>query len=309
MDPRFSIIIPHYNIPDLLMRCLQSIPVSEDVQVIVVDDHSPDAATYLDRYPELSRPYLEFVRAPKNGGAGYARNIGIHHAKGKWLLFADPDDFFVDDMYAIISRYAGSDADVIYFKKKAVLSDDVNCPTSRDEYIDSIMDDYLKTGVELPLRTQYVVPWGKMMKKSLIEQHDIRFDEIRYSEDMLFSTQVGFYAKKIAAIDTILYVVTSREGSAIANYCSKPDELRTRADAAFRSDCFLLQHNVSHERLIVPFLQRMLRKDRKLFVDYFPKLNEIFPTKIAALKEIGKGCSLQFKAFLYLYSLLVWIRH
>ena len=42
MCPTFSIIIPHYDIPDLLMRCLKSIPVSEDIQVIVVDDNSPD---------------------------------------------------------------------------------------------------------------------------------------------------------------------------------------------------------------------------------------------------------------------------
>ena len=43
MNPQFSIIIPHKEIPDLLMRCLKSIPVSEDIQVIVVDDNSSDA--------------------------------------------------------------------------------------------------------------------------------------------------------------------------------------------------------------------------------------------------------------------------
>ena len=91
MIPLYSIIIPHYDIPDLLMRCLKSIPVSEDIQVIVVDDNSPDADTYLERYPELSRPYLEFTRTTKGGGAGYARNVGLDHAKGKWLLFADSD--------------------------------------------------------------------------------------------------------------------------------------------------------------------------------------------------------------------------
>ena len=56
----YSIIIPHYDIPDLLIRCLHSIPVRPDVQVIVVDDCSPEADKYLDKYPELSRPYLEF---------------------------------------------------------------------------------------------------------------------------------------------------------------------------------------------------------------------------------------------------------
>lgn len=41
--PLFTIIIPHKDIPDLLMRCLKSIPVSEDIQVIVVDDNSSEA--------------------------------------------------------------------------------------------------------------------------------------------------------------------------------------------------------------------------------------------------------------------------
>ena len=51
------------------MRCLKSIPVSEDIQVIVVDDNSPDADTYLEKYPELSRPYLECIRTTKGGGS------------------------------------------------------------------------------------------------------------------------------------------------------------------------------------------------------------------------------------------------
>ena len=116
MTPTYSIIIPHKGIPDLLMRCLRSIPVSEDIQVIVVDDNSADADTYLDKYPELSRPYLEFIRTKTGGGAGYARNVGLDRAKGKWLLFADADDFFVEDMHDIISSYVDSEADVIYFK-------------------------------------------------------------------------------------------------------------------------------------------------------------------------------------------------
>ena len=98
MTPSFSIIIPHKEIPDLLLRCLKSIPVSEDIQVIVVDDSSADADTYLDRYPDLSRPYLEFIRTTKGGGAGYARNVALGHAEGRWILFADADDFFVDDL-------------------------------------------------------------------------------------------------------------------------------------------------------------------------------------------------------------------
>ncbi len=38
----YSIIIPHYNIPKLLLRCVKSIPERDDVQIIVVDDCSPE---------------------------------------------------------------------------------------------------------------------------------------------------------------------------------------------------------------------------------------------------------------------------
>lgn len=40
MNPTFSFIVPHKDIPDLLMRCMQSIPKSEDILTIVVDDIS-----------------------------------------------------------------------------------------------------------------------------------------------------------------------------------------------------------------------------------------------------------------------------
>ena len=307
VSPTFSIIIAHYDIPDLLMRCLKSIPVSEDIQVIVVDDNSPNADTYLERYPELSRPYLEFIRAPKNGGAGYARNIGLDHAKGKWLLFADADDFYVDNMYEIINTHVESDADVIYFQKRAVHSENLNCKSSRSGYIDEIMDIYIKTGDELPVRTRHHVPWGKMIRKSLIENHHIRFEEIKYSNDILFSVHVGCLAKKIEAIDTVLYVVTSHEGSATYEFCKKPDELRIRAGAAFRYDSFLFQHNMSQGREIVSYIKMMLSQDRNLFKYYFTRLDEIYTSKIAALKDISKGCSRRFKIKLYLYSFLIWI--
>ena len=303
----YSIIIPHYNIPDLLIRCLKSIPIKEDVQVIVVDDNSPDADTYLERYSELSRPYLEFIRTTKSGGAGYARNVGLEHARGRWLLFADADDFFVDNMYDIISKHVGSDADVIYFQKQAVYSDDINRKSPRSGYLDRIMDIYLKTGDELPVRTRHHVPWGKMIKKSLIERHHIRFEEIKYSNDILFSVHVGCFAKKIEAIDTVLYVVTSREGSLHSGSCTKTDELKIRAGAAFRYDSFLFQHNMSQGREIVSYIKRMLSQDRNLYKYYFTRLDGIYPSKIAALKDISKGCSRRFKIKLYLYSFLIWI--
>ena len=309
MPPIFSIIIPHKEIPDLLMRCLKSIPVSEDIQVIVVDDNSSDTDRYLEKYPELSRPYLEFIRTTKGGGAGYTRNVGLEHAKGKWLLFADADDFFVEDMYDIISSYIASEADIIYFKKKSVLSENTSIKADRCAYVNQNIDQYLSDDDEWPIRYSMYVPWGKMVRRELISKNNIRFDEVKYSNDVYFSLLVGYYAGIIKVINRVLYVVTSRSDSLTADYCSKPDELGIRTDVFFRSDKFMFQHQICREKFMKYYMLLLLHKDRYLFKYYFlNKIEEIYPSRMSVLRDICKDKSLVYKIKFYLYFLFVWIR-
>ena len=96
MDDRinYSIIIPHRNIPLLLRRCLDSIQRRMDIQIIVVDDNSDPGQVDFEHFPGLDEPCVEVYFTKEGKGAGYARNIGLKHAKGKWLLFADADDFY-----------------------------------------------------------------------------------------------------------------------------------------------------------------------------------------------------------------------
>ena len=306
--PTFSIIIPHKDIPDLLMRCLRSIPVSEDIQVIVVDDNSADADTYLDKYPELSRPYLEFIRTTKGGGAGYARNVGLELAKGKWLLFADADDFFVDDMYDIISSYVDSEADVIYFKKKSVLSENTSIEAERSSYINENINRFLTDGDEWFLRARMDAPWGKMIKRSLIVKHNIFFDAVMNSNDVYFSLQTGYYADAIKVVDKVLYIVTCRSNSLTSLFLYSPDWLRQRTEVLFRCDKFMYQNGFIRERRSRYCLVKLYNQDRKLFKEFFFKLDEIYPSKLSALRDISKNHSLKVKILLYIYSFLVWAR-
>ena len=308
MSPLFSIIIPHKEIPDLLMRCLKSIPVSEDIQVIVVDDNSADADTYLDKYPELSRPYLEFIKTTKGGGAGYARNVGLERAKGKWILFADADDFFVDDMYDIICSYVDSDADVIYFKNKSVLSGNTSIEAKRCPWINKNIDKYLADGDERLIRAEIYVPWGKMIKLNLVDKYHIRFEEIMCYEDHYCSLLIGCKASVIKVVDKVLYVITYRPNSLSNSFENNINGLRIKADVYFRSDKLLIQYNMCRERPVVKYLLLLLQKDRPLFKYYLRRIDEIYPTKLSALRDISKDKSLRFKVKFYLYSFLVWIR-
>lgn len=309
MQPLFSVIIPHYDIPDLLMRCLKSIPVSEDIQVIVVDDNSPDADTYLEKYPELSRPYLEFIRAPKNGGAGYARNIGLDYAKGKWLLFADADDFYVENLYEIITSYMGSKADVIYFKKKSVLSEDVTKPANRCNHINHLIDQYFETYDERPIRGKFNVPWAKMIRKDIVEKIGLRFDEIKYSNDIYFMASIGCYARIIEVSSEVLYNVTLRQGSLTSSFCKKKGELAIRAEVCFRVEKMFKQSgdNLEQQTPLKNYLNRMLNQDRCLFRYYFFRLSEIYPSLLTAIISLSSGMGIKFKIKFYLYSLWLCI--
>ena len=304
MNPQYSIIIPHYDIPDLLMRCLASIPVREEIQVVVVDDNSPGADLYKDKYPALSRPHLEFIQTTKGGGAGYARNIGLEHAKGEWLLFADADDYFVDNMYELLLSRSNSEADIVFFRKKSVLLENPSCESGENEYLNKITDTFLRTGDEWPLRTSYYAPWGKMIRRDLVIRHNIRFDEVRYSNDCFFSVCAGVYASKIAVEDQVLYIKTARPGSLTAGFCIKPDELSIRTDVAFRVDKFLYSHGACRGRLFKQYFWRCFRSERSLLRKYFGRLDEIYPTKRLALQDLRKGHSIKVQLAMYFYAIL-----
>jgi len=308
--PSFSIIIPHYDIPDLLMRCLRSIPVSKDIQVIVVDDNSPDADTYTERYPELSRPYLEFIRATKRGGAGYARNVGLKRANGEWLLFADADDFFVKNMHEIIMSNVESKADVVFFRKIGVLSEEITRESPNEGHVNKILDTFLNTGDEWPIRARHYVPWGKMIRRELVIKNSIRFDEIEYANDCYFSVLAGYYAHSIAAEDVVLYYKTDRPSSLSANLCTKPGELAIRADVFFRIDEFLLEHGACRERSLTSYLIRMIKSNRPLYKYYFNnKLEEVYSSRVSAIKDMCKGQRWLVSVFIFLYSIIVWRNH
>lgn len=108
----YSIIIPHKNSTVLLERCLKSIPCRKDVQVIVVDDNSENQEELNAVVGGFSQVELILTQG---GGAGHARNEGLKYIRGKWVLFADADDFYNKNAFSILDNYINSDNDVIYF--------------------------------------------------------------------------------------------------------------------------------------------------------------------------------------------------
>ena len=212
INPKYSIIIPHYNIPALLLRCLQSIPVCADIQVIVIDDCSPKVETYQERFPEFfSRPYLEWYSTPYGGSAGRARNIGLQHAKGKWILFVDADDYLVDGWVDIVEKYADSNFDVIHFKAESVDSDTLEQSDRHKERNRSI-DAYFAGDVTArEAAIWFTVIWSQMISRKYIEDNHIQFEELPFAEDIMYTAKLACLTNNILITKEILYVVTTRK--------------------------------------------------------------------------------------------------
>lgn len=103
MNYNYSIVIPHYNTPELLKKMLKSIPNRDDIQIIVVDDCSKKEC--VEALEQLIHKNLELYISKKNLGAGHARNIGLKHVKGKWIIVVDADDVFAPNAFNVLDMY------------------------------------------------------------------------------------------------------------------------------------------------------------------------------------------------------------
>lgn len=211
--PEFTIIIPHKDIPELLLRCINSIPKRDDIQICVVDDGSKDADRYSAIYAELRLPNVEFYQTKERRGAGYVRNVGLDHAKGRWLIFADADDIFTEHFNEILDIVKDDKSnDIIYYDVISRNSDTFE-ETTEAEFISNKINNIVKEGVNGQNKYGILTPWAKAVRHSLIKEHNIRFEEVPCSNDTAFSTYASFYAKHAIALPLVGYCWMQRPGS------------------------------------------------------------------------------------------------
>lgn len=267
MKKNISVIIPHKNIPCLLERCLKSIPQRDNIQVIVVDDFStPEVRSQLCLLERKYR-HVIFIYDKLDLGAGHARNIGLSKARGEWVIFSDADDFFELLFWDKIDDFIkDTDSDVLYFKARGVMSDTLEPTTKRWKY-EKLMDDYIhkRPHSETNLRLKYITPWGKIIRRSLIEQYKIRFEEIPVSNDLLFSTAIGVFSNKITANDFVMYNVTWSPYSLTSNKIDR--NIKIRFEASLRQYLFVesLIGEYHAAFFVGQFIKLAYRKPKLLF--------------------------------------------
>lgn len=284
MEYKYSVIIPHYNMPSLLERLVSSIPLRDDIQIIVVDDCSPNSEKYLSLYKFLNRDDLSFIISDYNGGGGHARNVGLKYAIGKWVLFADSDDFFTPGAFDIFDKYYDTDKGVVYFNIKSVLSDDVTKVANRSDSKAKLFADYAQTGVKEHFKYNHPEPWSKMIRRKMLVDNNIKFDETRVSNDYFFSIKIAYFASDVEIVNEAVYVVTLREDSVSTGYADTNEKLFIRLGVATNIQHFLDEHNVALKPMPMRGLMVILLKRDKIL--FFKTLWSLHSDGINILKLI-----------------------
>ncbi|MYQ47129.1 glycosyltransferase, partial [Streptomyces sp. SID4985] len=204
--PRFSVIVPCFKVQGFLRECLDSVLGQSyaDLEVIAVDDRSPDGCgAILDEYAERDSR-VTVLHLPENVGLGRARNAGMPHATGDYLLFLDSDDTLTPGaLKAIADRLdETADPDVLVFDyartywwggtRRNVLAHVLAeagpgtfTAAARPEILDLLM-----------------VVWNKVYRRDFVTGHGFAFPP-GYYEDTPWTFPVLLSAGRIAALDRI----------------------------------------------------------------------------------------------------------
>lgn len=234
---KFSIIIPHKNIPALLQRCLDSIPIRDDIQIIIVDDKSSPEIVDFNNFPGKDRFNTEIIFDKSEKGAGRARNVGLKHAKGEWILFADCDDFFHKEVLNDIMEIPKpNDCYAVYWGTEELYSDGSNL---------LLLTDSNTSLRRIPSRIMVLgsfAPWKKMVRRKILIEKKVYFDEIPASNDVMFQMRLMgvLQEKNIYWFPKVVYTWEKRDNSITTSVSL--DKAISRFVTSLRANRFSLQH-------------------------------------------------------------------
>ncbi|MFD8813113.1 CDP-glycerol glycerophosphotransferase family protein [Streptomyces sp. NPDC059627] len=203
--PRLSVIIPCFKVQGFLRECLDSVLEQSfhDIEVIAVDDRSPDGCgAILDEYAARD-PRVKVLHLPENVGLGRARNAGLPHATGDFLLFLDSDDTLTPGaLRAITDRLAETgDPDVLVFDYARTYWWGGTRRNALAELLGATSEVF--TAAERPeILDLLMVVWNKVQRRDFVEENGFRFPP-GYYEDTPWTFPVMLSAARIATLDRI----------------------------------------------------------------------------------------------------------
>lgn len=207
-----GVIVPNYNSGIYIKKCLDSLLEQEYKvnEIIVVDDCSTDESTKIVKEYTEKNNNIILLENGKNMGVSYSRNRGIENAKSEYIMFCDSDDWYEKQATKRMMEKVEKDSADFVLAGYYITYKDGRKIEVKYNNLNKIEIDKETAISYLPITSS-----SKLIKKSILEEHNIKYPEgIKNCEELPVIPVAGFYAKKVVYIDECLYNYFQRENSA-----------------------------------------------------------------------------------------------
>ncbi|MFC7220503.1 CDP-glycerol glycerophosphotransferase family protein [Streptomyces polyrhachis] len=199
--PRFSIVIPAHGVQAYIRECLESVLAQSftDFEVIAVDDCSPDAGGAIIDEIAARDPRVIAVHHEENGGLGRARNTGVEHASGDYLLFLDGDDTYLPgSLRALAERLEETgEVDLLMFDHvRSYWTGEVHTSTT-PRILAPVGDRVLRPVEEPAFFHHFAIVCNRAFRRDFYTGHGLTFTD-GYYEDALMVYKVLLSARTAA---------------------------------------------------------------------------------------------------------------
>lgn len=211
---KISVILPCYNVEQYIDRVMTSLVEQtigiDNLEIICVDDASTDATWQKLQVWEQEFPKsITIVHCEVNGRQGTARNIGLSYAVAPYIFFLDSDDWLELDCFEkMLEPLQYGEFDVITCAYQRDFSNELTFFEQRGTEKESrsmTVDTVEKRKIFFNLYSCGHPVWGKLIKKSLLDENKIIFPEQIVYEDGYFESLLSFYVKRIYLLEETLY--------------------------------------------------------------------------------------------------------
>lgn len=221
--PKFSIIIPVYNVEQYLQDCLDSVLAQTftDWEAVCVNDGSTDDSLSILREYAAKDTRIRIIDQP-NGGLSAARNSGIKVAEGEYIFLLDSDDWIVPDALERLNRHLDGQDLICFSGQKYMAADKIyRDPDKLQPVTYTSGMDYYNANALVSRDFPFVCTVLRLYRRAFLEENNLRFTEGIYHEDNMFTPFVCFYAKKVTVIPDSLYIYRIRPQSIMTTINSK----------------------------------------------------------------------------------------
>lgn len=215
---KYSVIIPVYKAEETLRRCVDSLlsQPHDHVEILLINDGSPDGSGEICREYAKKHSCVRYLEK-ENGGVSSARNFGLDHASGEYLLFVDSDDYVTPDYFAAIdAELQKYDYDLIQFSN--YFTDGQNqTERIRQPFQATTREALFPKLIETLYKKKSNQPWAKVYRRSRIDKNKIRFPEdIEVGEDRAFYIHFSLYMNSFCVSEHPIYVVSTENEQSLS---------------------------------------------------------------------------------------------